>query len=219
MQNLRHTFGFPLMVNIIPATTTAEDTPQQPGWYIRHVTVSEKEAEQDRFIAILRGDWSYNGLEPGTYCVLSQRAPQGARHWMSDTWFERFTNRTVLRDARGDVLIAGLGIGMLPAALCASVRVRSVTVLELVPEVIALVAPHIRHPKLNIVLADAFSPPLHGRSFDYVYLDIWPQWGAGNWETMKPLLATYRRFQRRGGQTTAWLKHDVQRLARQERRQ
>ena len=149
----------------------------------------------------------------GRYCAL-KRAGAGNSSWdtlwMSDTPFKRQTNYDIGREASGDVLIVGLGLGMVAAALCRKPEVRSVTVLEIEPEVIALVSPHIRHRKLRVLLADGFRPPLRGRAFDTIYIDIWPNICSDNWETMKPLLAAYRKLQRPGGSTTAWMKEYVQ---------
>jgi hypothetical protein len=99
---------------------------------------------------------------------------------MSDTPMEKFTNQYVLNYAKGDILIAGLGIGMLPVALAAKDDVKSITILELEPEIIELVEPLIRknvknEEKITIIQADAYQYPLQNadKKYDWVYLDIW----------------------------------------------
>lgn len=124
---------------------------------------------------------------------------------MSDTDFERVTNEDVLSDARGDVLIAGLGIGMLPYHLCQLKKVRSVTILELQSEVVALVYPHVKHPKLRMIVADAYHPPLQEMTFDYAYLDIWPQIGIP-WTELEKLLAEYQQY---APKVDAWLREYI----------
>lgn len=146
-------------------------------------------------------DWTMRFARTGTYCILWTHD----KTIMSDTDFERVTNRDILRDAQGHVLVGGLGIGMLPYHLCKKKSIKSVIVLELRQEVIELVAPHIKHRKLNVVQGDVMHPPLLPRQqFDYVYLDIWPQVGV-EWDELKPLLDSYKGFLKKGGTVDAWL--------------
>jgi hypothetical protein len=203
---MKYDYGFPLMVDIVPATKP----PEKDGFWIQHYEITEEEVHRQH----CRLDWTMRGLEPGTYCVLHQRRDGHDSQWMSDTWLERYTNADFLKKATGHVLVIGLGIGLLPVALCRKVDVESVTVLEIEPQVIALVEPHIRHPKLRpVVQGDAFEPPpalLSVRYFDAVYADIWADICSDNWETMKPLLALYRKAAKKGALVTAWLKDYIQ---------
>jgi len=214
------TFGFPLMAEIIPETPKAQcPVNGGSGFFISHQVLDEERVKHESMMAMFRRDWTNNGLEAGTYCVLHQVRNGYVKQWMSDTWLERMSNSEFLRDAFGDVLLAGLGIGMLPMALCAKEQVRSVVVLELEPHVIGLVEPHIRHPKLTVLLADAYHEPLRGKAFDCIYLDIWQSICSDNWEQMKPLLAQYRKFRRAGGICTGWLKDYVQQEHNNAKRQ
>jgi len=211
---MAHTYGFPLMAEIIPATPRPEDD----GFYITHYVMSEEEARHERMMGSFQsGGWAMQGLEAGTYCVLHQRRNGRSEQWMSDTWLERDTNYDILRKARGDVLLLGLGIGMLAVACCRKDEVTSVTVVEIEPQVIRLVEPHIRHPKLRIIQGDAFAPPFRGKAFDTIYIDIWQNICSDNWETMKPLLRQYRKLARNGAYVSAWLKDYIQREAGEAR--
>ena len=60
---------------------------------------------------------------------------------MSTTPFEQRTNRTAFYDATGRVLINGLGLGMLLAAILRKPDVKRVRVIEHDADVIALVGP------------------------------------------------------------------------------
>jgi spermidine synthase len=158
------------------------------------------------------GGWlSY--VPEGTYCVLKQ-VGQGNESWdsvwMSDTPLEHTTNYDALQEATGDVLVVGLGLGMLSLAMCRKKEVRSVTVLELEPDVVRLISTHVKHRKLQIIVADGTQPPLRGRRFDLIYVDIWPNICSDNWTEMKPMLAEYRRHRRNGGVVDGWMKDYVQ---------
>lgn len=98
---------------------------------------------------------------------------------MSDTNMEKDSNREVINRACGDVLLVGLGIGLLLHNLRQKIQegvVRSVTVYEKEQSVIDLVAPYYRDiPNLKIVCRDImeYRPPKEEK-YDTIYFDIWP---------------------------------------------
>ncbi|MDT4898422.1 MAG: hypothetical protein QOH25_3499 [Acidobacteriota bacterium] len=103
---------------------------------------------------------------------------------MTDLYDEWWTQRTAIAEARargGDVLITGLGLGLVAESMLrpAESRVNRITIIELSPDVIRLVAPylHSRYPgKIEIIEADAFTweSPRHARGFTVAWHDIWP---------------------------------------------
>jgi spermidine synthase len=103
---------------------------------------------------------------------------------MTDLYDEWWTQRAAIIRARssgGDVLITGLGLGMVVEAILATpapAHVRHVTVVEQSPDVIGLVAAQLQAQfgeRLQIVEADAYTwVPDSGRVFDTVWHDIWP---------------------------------------------
>lgn len=210
---MENTYGFPLMAEIIPETPELEGD----GYYIRHAVADEKTVKNRQFYAAIKGDWTYLDFEEGTYCVLNEKRNKMVEQWMSDTGMERRTNQKALLEANGNILLLGLGIGMLAVACCRSDQVDSVTALEIEPQVIALVEPYIRHPKLTVIQGDAFNPPFRGRLFDTIYIDIWQNICSDNWEPMKRLLRQYRKLGRNGAYVDAWLKSYIQDLAREDR--
>lgn len=122
-----------------------------------------------------------DGILPGKYVSLNRK---GMGHenscMMSDTPMERFTNQEFINNATGNILIAGLGIGMLPAALVLKDDVSSITILENDQEIIDMVEPLLQkyvngHEKIHIIKANAYTFPLtyDGPKFDYLWLDIW----------------------------------------------
>lgn len=163
----------------IPIMAELYDNPniESENWRIRTFTV-----EPNDYRKII-----YDRILPGKYVMLQSKNLR--KHnmeynscMMSDTPMERFTNQDFINYAKGNVLIAGLGIGMVPAALAAKNEVTSITIIELDPEVISLVEPLIRkyvpnQHKITIVQADAYTYPetYTGEKYDFTWLDIWPE--------------------------------------------
>lgn len=137
-------------------------------------------------------------LPPGRYAQLFV---DGAL-MMSDTPQEWASCLNAYRGATGDVLIAGLGIGMVLAPLLVHSRVTSVTVVELDQRVIDVVAPFVvdPHKRLLIVCDDArtWSPAAHRvpQRFDSIWLDIWPTVDRRNARDMRMLRKRYTKLLR-----------------------
>ena len=127
---------------------------------------------------------------------------------MSDTPMERRTNMRLLTEANGDVLIAGLGLGMILFPLEEDDAVKSITVIEKSTEIIELVWSQIKHhfKKVRVINADIFewSPRKKDREgkpyfnkgfkFDTIYFDIWPYVNSDIYEEMKQLKVKYRPY-------------------------
>jgi hypothetical protein len=118
-------------------------------------------------------------FRPGVYTSLRR----GSEQFMTDLYDEWWTQRDAIREAAargGDILITGLGLGLVAEAILRrpDSRVRRVTIIELSPDVIRLVAPHLeaRYPgRLEVVQADAFAwRPDPSRRFSVGWHDIWP---------------------------------------------
>lgn len=137
------------------------------NWRIERFTVSESEA---RFDALRSG---YRSVRQGTYTRLMC----GDETVMSDTHAERRDHLGVVQDARGDVLVTGLGLGMVVVALLQNPEVRTITVIERSKDVIDLVEPTLRarhgSDRLRIVCADAFTwKPGKNDSWDCAWHDV-----------------------------------------------
>lgn len=132
--------------------------------------VQEEEATE---AAALQEAWSPDAeghpLPVGEYTVLLV----DGEFSMCDAPFVLRNYVPFLEAAEGDILLTGLGLGCLVRGLLARPAVRSVTVIELHAEVIDLIGPYHRDPRLEIVHADAlrWTPPT-GRRFDAAMLDI-----------------------------------------------
>lgn len=125
--------------------------------------------------------------------------------WMTDAEFECSTNRDFVHRASGDVLIAGLGIGLIVQPLLEKQQVRSITVLERSADVIALIGPLYQNPKLTIVHADVkeWQPPK--KAYDFIYFDIWSNVpNEDNKPEIRALRKRYRSSLKKGGRSFAW---------------
>jgi spermidine synthase len=130
---------------------------------------------------------------------------------MSDTWMEQRSNMDVYLHAKGDVLIAGLGIGMILLAIQDKPDVRSVTVVEKQAEVIELVKPQLPiDGKVVIVNQDIhdFQPV---KRYETIYFDIWDEISRDNLKEMNKLHKKYRKWLMDGGWISSWRRNDCRR--------
>ncbi len=95
--------------------------------------------------------------------------------WMSDTPMEQEALRIPSTVARGDVLIIGLGLGLLPTLIkMRNKMVDSILIIEKNEEVANLVYSKIRSRKASLLLGDGetyLAAP--GRKFDFIFIDVW----------------------------------------------
>ena len=132
--------------------------------------------------------------------------------WMSDTQLEVMGNARILEGVRGDVLTAGLGMGIFAYLAALQPAVVSVTVVEKSQEVVDLVGPVIAHPKLKVLRGDVHETfKMHKGLYDFVYLDIW-----ANLQSPTLEYAKYKRLARpclkAGGETHIWLEELTKRV-------
>ena len=94
-----------------------------------------------------------DGILPGKYVRLTHNGSVV----MSDTSMEKRTNSRFCTDAHGDVLIGGLGIGMILLSIQDKQSVKSITVIEKHQEVIDMVAPQLPlNDKVKIIQGDVY---------------------------------------------------------------
>jgi hypothetical protein len=173
------------------------------GVAIEHFDVSRDEAA----FANIRARSTNDVIQPGKYCRLKIRNEL----YMSDAQMEWATNWRVRETSNGDVLIAGLGIGLILWPILTNPDVRSVTVLEKWQGVIDLVEKPLRENigrdalRLSVIHADAFTwRPPRGRLWDTIYFDIWPSITFDNLEGMTRLKRKYaKRLNRKNPR--AWM--------------
>jgi len=177
-------------------------------WKIERFTVSEQEAKFDNMRASIHGSRRF--CWPGTYTRLTRNG----KTIMSDTVDEVGDILGPIREAKnrgGDVLINGLGLGIVVNAILKNDNVNSVTVIEISQDVIDLVGSHWMEKygdRLNIIKADALeykSPK--GMKYSVVWHDIWDNICADNLEEMKKL---HRKYGRKSEWQGSWCRADCE---------
>lgn len=94
--------------------------------------------------------------------------------WMSDSQLEVESITGAVAAARGDILVGGLGIGLLPTFVKNKKGVRRIDIVELHQEVIDLVFPYIKSPKMRIIKDDIFHYlDVTLNRYDFIHIDIW----------------------------------------------
>lgn len=161
-------------------------------WEIKEVEVSEFWAAKNNMRHALDGVPEM-AVTPGTYKTLSFTSPDGSTEvMMSNTQYEYRTNVGFVQNARGHVIIAGLGLGMLLRPLAAKSDVLSITVIERDADIIALVAEHYADlDKLSIIHRDIFKHKC-SRVYDWGMHDIWATTSADNLTQMHALRHRFR---------------------------
>jgi spermidine synthase len=134
---------------------------------------------------------------PGTYTRLQR----GDTQFMTDLYDEWWTQRLAITEALsrgGQILITGLGLGLVAEAILRSGadRIEQITVIEQSADVIDLVAPYLRQRydgRIRVLEADAFSWPNPAKQrFSVCWHDIWPDPSAStNTEEMVQLEKHY----------------------------
>jgi len=193
---------FPKMSEVLAEGTKGDVT-------IEHFTVSDEESQ----FTALRGGMGY--VPAGDYVRL---LISGAVV-MSDTRMEQFTNYDVLRESKGRVFIAGLGLGMICHGIAAKPEVSKITVLELNENVIDLVAPSLPE-KVEVNQGDIFEyKPGRWEQFDTIYFDVWNDICTDNLPQMGKLFRRFRKHLAPNGWMDCWCRDYLKKQRRKELQQ
>jgi len=168
-------------------------------------TITPDAAEFQNAMDALKPGRRIYAVRPGEFTRLCYKSGFGDV-LMSDTDFEVNTNLEAINEATGDVLIFGLGLGLILNVIMEKPDVKSVTVVELHEEIINYVGPHYKNKKLKIIQGDAYgwTPPPRTR-YDYIYYDIWGSFSTDLVDKMKELKKDARKFLRKGGKVRCWI--------------
>jgi hypothetical protein len=138
---------------------------------------------------------------------------------MSDTGMERISNRDFMINAKGRVLIAGLGLGLIISNIIDKPEVTEVVVIEKYQDVIDLVLPKFTHPKLKVICADIDEwKPEKGEKFDTIYFDIWATISTDNLSHITKLHNRFKGFKAKDGWMDSWMKGFLQKQKREEKK-
>jgi spermidine synthase len=146
-------------------------------------------------------------ITPGTYKRLMYKNTVV----MSNTPAEVYDFMNFVWKARGNVLINGLGLGVVLKAVLQNPEVKAVTVIELSEDVIKLVAPTFSNdPRVTIIQADAFTwKAPRGMYYDAVWHDCWNNICETN---LKEITKLYRKYGRRCSFQDAWSRDQLLRM-------
>ena len=118
-------------------------------------------------------------VEAGTFKVLKENGDI----WMSNTLMEVATHQQAIKKAKGNVLVAGLGLGMFLTAIKDKKEVKKITVIENSQEVIELVGKYYQDEKIQIINEDICDFNTDEK-FDLIWLDIWATISRDNLKEM-----------------------------------
>jgi len=94
--------------------------------------------------------------------------------WMSDIPQEIYDHLDAIKQLKGNVLVGGLGLGLVVKLLEKEKRVKSITVVELERDIIDMVWPCLMTYKSKVVHADLYDFLKHTKEkFDTAFFDIW----------------------------------------------
>jgi hypothetical protein len=165
-------------------------------------------------------------ISPGMYTKLIV----GGELMMSDAPYEARSNTDIIRMARGKVLIAGLGLGMILVPILRKRNVSHVTIVEQSAGVIHLVEPGLErwwnhqatigaHPApFEVSCGDIFKwvPPEKAK-YDTIYFDIWPTICTDNLKEIATLKRRFGKYRKPDAWMGAWVEKELRTLKRRER--
>lgn len=166
------------------------------AWAVETFEVDKANAELHNLRCMMHGDRRI--ICPGIY----KRLTRNNAVIMSNTPAECNDHWGFLRNAEGNVLINGLGLGVALKIILnklhylrfAVTDVTSVTVIEKSEDVINLVGPTYTDPRITIIHADAFDwKPPKGIRYNAIWHDIWDNITSDNLESMSKLKRKYGR--------------------------
>lgn len=196
-----------------------------PTYTIDTIVLSEDAVFREK-MRNARNYWYVAGLKANFPYIRLKKNGKGIM--MSDTPMERNTNRNFIREANGDVIIFGLGLGLVIVPLLKKENVKSILVVELYQDLIDVVEPilkqHDTENKLTIIQGDCFE--IHNsipkeKKFDCVYGDIWIDICTDNYEQMKTLTKNWKNRINRDNPNAFidhWLKDHLKKEIAQEKR-
>lgn len=227
---LRTPFNVTLPEELADATEVCQSW-QDWGHHLPHYFPDENEnwrllSKPIKTGAVLQGydplRVSFNLIQDsgGEIPVLERRNGNGWDTWMSVTDMEIGTMSDQVLEARGDVLVGGLGLALFPALLETTGNVNSVTVVEIDDTVIDMMEPYIELLGVTVVNDDLelyAATRTAQETFDYVYVDIW-QTILESYENEHHIRDCMEPLLRPGGKSSVWCQRFNRRRRRLERK-
>jgi hypothetical protein len=168
------------------------------NYQILYSSITEQQVEEMKQKNFSK-PWYYEGIQANyPYVTLYKK---GEKVMMSDVPMEQSTNQNFINRANGDVLIFGLGLGLIVLPLLKDKDIKSITVVEIDEGLIKIVKPILEkydsENKLKIVQDNAFGFHYNLKSeekYDSIYFDIWISITADNFNEMLHFNSVYENF-------------------------
>lgn len=147
-------------------------------WYITKANLTEATPNIRHGKAVVVPPGNYTFLYRLTDATLYCDPP--GEVVMEDTPFELQTHLGFVMQARGNVLVTGLGLGCVIRGLLANPNVKHITCIENSVDVLKLVSPYMPKERLTIIEADALEWTAKNKEkFDCAWHDLWTNRGDG----------------------------------------
>ena len=186
---------------------------------IKRFHVSEEDARSFNLRRLMNYGSSIEMIEAGDYVKLYVNDEL----MMSDTSMEKITNTDFITFAHGEVMIAGLGIGLILENLIPlyeSGKITKVVMYEKYQDVIDLVA-HRYTDKLPLEVRCqdimTYKPPKEEK-YDTLYFDIWPEIDDKNLDDVRVLHNRWKTHKKEGSWMGSWMADFLRRRRASERR-
>ncbi|MCQ2796844.1 MAG: hypothetical protein MJ241_00070 [Bacilli bacterium] len=149
--------------------------------------------------------------KPFNYLALDE----GKTNWMSITPHEINTMKTAIKEAKGKVLVLGLGLGYYPYMISQKQEVKSIDIVEIAREPIEIFKQAIfpffkQKSKINIISIDAFEYlKNYTKHYDYIFADLWhlPEDGL-------PMYSKILKLEREESTYNYWIEKEMIIMAR-----
>jgi hypothetical protein len=142
-------------------------------------------------------NWLMMGYKPAVLVLPINRAihklKENGKLMMSDTPQEMFLQYDAYKNAKGNVLVGGLGLGMYAFMIAKKKEVTSITVIEKEKDIIKL--RNLKHPKIKVIHDDIWKfIRKTKKKFDYAYIDIHYSTGAMEYkDTVLPMRKIFEK--------------------------
>jgi hypothetical protein len=177
-------------------------------WTVSHFTIPEQS------LAVLRAVRDGGrGCAPGQYSRLLRDKNTIV---MTDTDAEMIDFLQGIREIKGRVLMGGLGLGLAVKALLMLDTVSYIEVVELDQDLIDLVGPHYKDPRLRIVQGDIFKYRCERNvtKFDWAWYDIWDTISDDNLPEMRRLRRRFANRMSGNGKQLCWAEKECRLMKR-----
>jgi len=199
-----------MITNLIEKTTNLFTNKKLGSAEIILFNITEQDVEKIRRPTFFGYNYyEYYDLIPGKYVKLRVNDELV----MTNTPMEIRTNQEIIKEAKGNVLIGGLGLGIILTAIAEKKEVTKIVVVEKESDVINLVVPFLTKKtksKVKIINEDVFNFTTEEK-FDVLYFDIWNTISYKNYDDMKLLTEKYRKNRNKNSKLLHWRKEDCKR--------